>query len=185
MTDLAESLTALYRSLRGQVRAKWKRDLPFDELLFDRWERARSLGFGERSSIYQHSHVYGDVTVGEGTWIGPYTLLDGSGGLVIGAYCSISAGVQIYSHDSVQWALTGGAAGYQRAPVRIGDRCYIGPQSVISKGVTIGDRCVIGAGSFVNRSLPPNTVAFGTPCRPAGTVQLDEDGTPSVRIDAP
>ena len=50
------------------------------------------------------------VTVGAGTWIGPNTLLDGTGGLSIGASCSISAGVQIYTHDSVMWALSGGTA---------------------------------------------------------------------------
>jgi len=183
MTDLAKSLTALYQKLRDDVRVKWKRDLPFDELLFDRWERARNLGFGDEASIYQHSHVFGDVSVGENTWIGPYTILDGSGGLSIGAWCSISAGVQIYTHDTVAWALSGGVAEYERAPVTIGDRCYIGPQSVIAKGVTIGEACVVGTGSFVNESVPPNTVVFGTPARPRGQVTIGQDGLPKVTVE--
>ena len=60
------------------------RDLPLDEMLFDRWERARSLGFGPGASIYHNSYVYGDVRVGAGTWVGPFTILDGSGGLGVG-----------------------------------------------------------------------------------------------------
>lgn len=156
--------------------ARWQRDLPFEELLFDRWERARSLGFGEGASIYHNSYVYGDVKVGRHTWIGPYTLLDGSGGLTIGDYCSISAGVHIYTHDTVRWALSGGTAAYERAPVRIGNCCHIGAQTVIAKGVTIGDHCVIGACSFVNRDIPPYTIAFGVPCRPAGRVEIDSQG---------
>ena len=176
LDTLRESILSLYRDMRAGMRRKWKRDLPWEEMMFDRWERARSLGFGENTSIYHNSYVYGDVTVGENTWIGPYTLLDGSGGLSIGRWCSISAGVQIYTHDTVKWAVTGGKADYEREPVRIGDCCHIGSHTIIGKGVTIGDRCVVGACSFVNRDIPPNTIALGVPCRPSGTVAMDEKG---------
>lgn len=174
----------LYDQLRQGMRERWQRDLPLDELLFDRWERAQSLGFGKGASIYHHSYVYGDVRVGENTWIGPYTLLDGSGGLIIGAYCSISAGVHIYTHDTVKWALTGGQAAYERASVIIGDCCHIGGQTVIAKGVTVGDHCVIGACSFVNRDIPPYSVAFGIPCRVTGHVDVDERGNVALLLDA-
>lgn len=179
MTELdrvLKSLVRLYEKLRSDMRERWQRDLPFDELLFDRWERAKSLGFGEGASIYHTSYIYGDVRVGKYTWIGPYTLLDGSGGLTIGDYCSISAGVHIYTHDTVKWALSGGEADYERAPVRIGDCCYIGSQTVVAKGVTIGDHCVVGACSFVNQDIPPHTVAFGIPCRLVGRVEINESG---------
>ena len=166
--------------LQRDTRERWQRDLPLEELLGDRWERARQLGFGAGSSVHQSSYVYGEVTVGEGTWIGPFTVLEGTGGLSIGSHCSISAGVQIYTHDSVRWALSGGVAAYERAPVRIGDCCHIGANVVILKGVTIGDHTVIGAGSLVNRDIPPYTVAFGTPCRPAGRV--DVDGTRGIAL---
>jgi acetyltransferase-like isoleucine patch superfamily enzyme len=165
-----DQLRGVYDALRSEMREKWQRDLPLEELLFDRWERARQLGFGEGASIYHNSYVYGDVRVGERTWIGPFTILDGSGGLRIGSNCSISAGVHIFTHDSVQWAVSGGAAAYERAPVSIGDCCYIGSQAVVAKGVTIGDHCIVGACSFVNRDLPPFTIAAGAPCRPTGRV---------------
>ena len=188
MTDppaLLPSLVALYHELRLAARDEWRRDLPLDELVFDRWERARSLGFGEGASIYHSSFVYGDVSVGENTWIGPFTLLDGTGGLEIGANCSISTGVQIYSHDTVKWALSGGVAPYEYSPVSIGDCCYVGSQAVVAKGVTVGDHSVIGACSFVNRSLPPYTVAVGAPCRPVGRVELDDERNVSLILDSP
>src|SRR3954454_7720172 len=103
-----EKFRELYVALREEMRAKWNRDLPLEELLFDRWERAKSLGFETGSSIYHSSYVYGDVRVGENTWIGPLTVLDGTGGLTIGRYCSVSAGVQIYTHDTWRWAVSGG-----------------------------------------------------------------------------
>ncbi len=180
---LLEAIQALYRELRGKTREQWQRDLPFAELLFDRWERAKSLGFGEGSSIYHSSYVYGDVRVGKNCWIGPGVLLDGSGGLVVGDHCSISAGAQIYTHDSVKWALSGGRAEYERAPVRIGNCCYIGSQTIIAKGVTIQDHSVIGACSFVNRDIPPYTVAFGIPCKPVGHVQIDGHGNVTLVLD--
>jgi len=180
---LLEAIQALYRELRGKTREQWQRDLPFAELLFDRWERAKSLGFGEGSSIYHSSYVYGDVRVGKNCWIGPGVLLDGSGGLVVGDHCSISAGAQIYTHDSVKWALSGGRAEYERAPVRIGNCCYIGSQTIIAKGVTIQDHSVIGACSFVNRDIPPYTVAFGIPCKSVGHVQIDGHGNVTLVLD--
>jgi acetyltransferase-like isoleucine patch superfamily enzyme len=174
--ELRESLRALYESLRADLRERWNRDLPLEELLFDRWERARSLGFGEGASIYHNSYVYGDVKVGKNTWIGPFTLLDGSGGLTIGDGCSISSGVQIYSHDTVAWAVSAGVAEPERSPVVIGDYTYIGSQTVVGRGVRIGERSVIGACSFVNRDIPAYSVAVGAPCRPIGTVRVGEDG---------
>lgn len=185
MTDAAlrQSLVELYDELRTKTAERWQRDLPFEELLFDRWERARKLGFGEGASIYHSSYVYGDVAVGPDTWIGPLTVLDGTGGLVIGRNCSISTGVQIYSHDTVKWALSGGTAKYEYERVAIGDCCYIGPQSVVARGVTIGDHCVVGACSFVNRSLRAHTIAVGAPCRPVGRVDVDADGNVTLVRD--
>jgi acetyltransferase-like isoleucine patch superfamily enzyme len=177
---LLAEIKRLYTELDVRMRERWKRSLPIDELLSDRWERARALGFAAGSSVYHNSYVYGDVQVGEGTWIGPFTLLDGSGGLTIGSHCSISAGVHIYTHDTFEWALSGGNAPASRAAVRIGDSTYIGSQTVVTKSVTVGDHCVIGACSLVNRDLPPFTVAFGVPCRATGRVVVDDEGRPHV-----
>ena len=63
--SIVDELKSAYVGLREDVRARWRRDLPFSELVFDRWERAASLGFGAGASIYHDSYVYGDVTVGE------------------------------------------------------------------------------------------------------------------------
>jgi len=172
--NLADELRALHDALRVQTRGSYERDLPFEELLFDRWERARSLGFGEDASIYHNAYVFGDVTVGAGTWIGPFVMLDGSGGLQIGATCSISTGVHIYTHDTVRWALSGGEQEPERAPVRIGACTYVGAQAVVLKGVTIGDHCVVGAGALVNRDVSSYSIVDGVPARVRGRVVIDE-----------
>jgi len=173
--DLVVRMRRIYEVLRKQTKTQWDRDLPFEELLFDRWERAKELGFGEGSSIYHNSYVYGKVKIGKKTWVGPLVLLDGSSGLEIGDFCSISSGVQIYTHDTVEWAISGGKLEYKKAPTKIGNCCYIGPQSVIAKGVTIGDHCIIGACSFVNHDIPRNSIAVGIPCEVIGEVEIKGD----------
>jgi carbonic anhydrase/acetyltransferase-like protein (isoleucine patch superfamily) len=155
-----------------ELRASFNRSLPFADAQFDRWERAKVLGFGEKTSIYDSAVVMGDVNVGYETWIGPYTMLDGSGGgLTIGDHCSISTGVHIYTHDTVLWAVSGGMMPARKSAVRIGSNTYIGAQSIIIAGVTIGERCVIAANSLVNRDVPDGTIVGGTPARRLGRVE--------------
>jgi acetyltransferase-like isoleucine patch superfamily enzyme len=48
--------------------------------------------------------------------------------------------------------------------VIIGKDSWIGVNVTILKGVEIGDGSIIGAGSLVTKSVPPYTIAFGTPC---------------------
>jgi acetyltransferase-like isoleucine patch superfamily enzyme len=160
--------------LRAEMNAQWQRDLPYQDLLTDRWERARHLGFGEGSSIYQSAYVFGDVSVGRQTWIGPHVILDGSGGLTIGSFCSISAGVQIYSHDSVKWSLSAGEAPLQREATMVEDRCHIGPNAVVVKGVTIGAGSMVGAGAVVTHDVGPGSIMLGIPARKRGVVLNDE-----------
>jgi acetyltransferase-like isoleucine patch superfamily enzyme len=121
--------------------------------------------------------------VGARTWIGPFTILDGSGGLAIGENCSISAGVQIYTHDSVKWALSGGRAEYERAPVKIGSHTYIGPMTIVTRGVTIGERCLIGANSIVNKDLPDGSIAYGSTCAVVGRVDVSSEGTVTLHYN--
>lgn len=160
-TELFNLLKRLHLLLRQEKLEKFKRLLPIGEVLVDRWEKAQFYGFGEGTSIYDSSIVLGDVIVGRNCWIGPNTILDGSGGLEIGDHCDISAGAQIYSHDTINRVIFD--TNISHAPVKIGNHCYIGPHVVITKGVTIGDYVVVGANSFVNRDIPSNSKGWGTP----------------------
>jgi acetyltransferase-like isoleucine patch superfamily enzyme len=166
--NVHDELTKLFKCLRDDIMNRFKRVLPVGEYIVNRWEKANYLGFGEGSSIYDSSLVFGDVKVGKNSWIGPFTILDGSGGLIIGNNCSISAGVQIYSHDSVAWATSGGTNTYEYGPTIIEDNCYIGPNTVIAKGVNIGTGSVVGANSYVDKSWPQGSKIAGNPAKSIG-----------------
>lgn len=168
LESLLRDLQALWQQRRREIDSRFKRTLPLADYVVDRWEKARELRFGEGSSVYDSVLVLGDVQVGVNTWVGPFVVLDGSGGLKIGANCSISAGVQVYSHDTVAWAVSGGKVQASHAPTSIGDNCYIGPNTVIAKGVHVGDGCIIGANSLVLSDIAGGNKAVGTPCRVIG-----------------
>ncbi len=179
--ELMDALRQLYAACDDELLKTHERSLPFaDAVLRNRWQRAERLGFDDSVSLYDSAMVFGDVTVGQHTWIGPGVILDGTGGgLTIGAYCSISAGVHIYTHDTVLWALSEGGAPKRMARVEIGDCCHIGAQSVILPGIVIGRRCVVAANSVVNGTVADGTIVGGTPARRLGRVE--EEGN-AVRL---
>jgi acetyltransferase-like isoleucine patch superfamily enzyme len=180
--NLFDHLQIAQQELSGEFLSKLNRSLPFNDLVFDRWEKAKSLGFGEGSSIYDNCLVFLPITVGKNVWIGPNTVLDGSGTLTIGDNCTISVGVQIYTHDNVLQTLSGGELPIDRAPVAIGNNVYIGPNAIIAKNISIGNNCVIGAQTFVNKSIPDNSVVVGTPCKIIGSV-IFENGKPILKYN--
>ena len=62
-------------------------------------------------------------------------------------------------------------SGVRMAPIRIGDKAFIGCNVIVLKGVTIGEGSVIGAGSVVTRDIAPWHIAAGNPCREVRPVQ--------------
>lgn len=170
--SLYQKITELHADLDAAFMSRFNRSLPLNEEIADRWERAKRLGFGKETSIYDSSMVLGSVKAGNSCWIGPYTVLDGSGGLVIGNYCTISVGAHIYTHDNVRQTLSSGRIAIEREPVTIGNNVYIGPNAVITKGIRIGNNCVIAAFALVNKDVPDNSIVMGQPAVIKGRVEF-------------
>ncbi len=170
-----EELTSLRKELRSVVKGKYNRVNPFNEDLFDWKEKGRFCG-SEDTTIYDSATIIGDVRIGKSCWIGPFTILDGSGGLTIGHHVDVSSGVKIYTHDTVKRALTGGRQKAEMAQVSIGNQCFIGTDSVILKGVKIGNSCVVGAKSLVNSDFPDKSIIAGTPAKKIGRVVVGKEG---------
>lgn len=120
-----------------------------------------------------HAWIMGEPQVGEGTWIGAFTVLDGSGGLRIGKGCDISCGVQIYTHSTARRCVSGRTyTEVDRQPTTIGDHVFVGANAVVMMGVVVGDCSVIAAGAVVTANVPPATVVAGVPARPTARVEI-------------
>lgn len=153
-------------ALARRKKDRFNRRVSMGDLLTERADNAAMYGFGEGTTMYDNVLVLGDVRVGRHTWIGPGCILDGSGGgLEIGDWCSISAGVQIYTHHTVRRSVSLGVEPVDYASTKIGSGVYLGPNTIVQMGVEIGDQAVIGANSLVNRNVPPRTKVFGAPAR--------------------
>lgn len=80
----------------------------------------------------------------------------------IGDDVTLAPNVTVLAHDASMWT----ALGYTKiAPVKIGNRVFVGAGTVILPGVQIGDDVIIGANSTVTKSIPNGCVYAGNPAR--------------------
>lgn len=127
--------------------------------------------------------VVGSPEIGEGCWIGAFTLLDGSGGLTIGRGCDISSGAQILTHSSVRRTVTERRHPHvDRAATVIGEHCFVGTNAVVLMGAQIGHHSVIAAGAVVKEfaEFEPYSLIAGVPAVRKGSVYVEAaagDGT--------
>ena len=112
--------------------------------------------------------VAGKPEIGEGTWIGAFTLIDGLGGLKIGKGCNISSGAQVLSHSTVRRCVTEGRHGQiDYRPTELGDHVFVGANAIIQMGSKVGDHSVIAAGAVLleDAVIPPYSLVAGVPGR--------------------
>ena len=103
------------------------------------------------------------LAIGDGVVInGPATIVSKSR-IEIGAHCLIAFNSTIMDSDLHKHGVLGGKAEDVAKPVMIGDRCWIGHNVTIVKGVTIGEGSIVGAHSVVTRDVEPHTMVAGVP----------------------
>lgn len=93
-----------------------------------------------------------------------FTVLD-EAKVTIGDDCFIGPNVSIYTACHSTDPIERNTRQEWARPVTIGNNVWIGGSTTILPGVTIGDNVTIGAGSVVTKSIPPNVVAAGNPCK--------------------
>lgn len=108
----------------------------------------------------------GRLTIGTGTYLNRRAEIVCANEITIGRDCMIAWDVIIMDTD------LHGVGGHapRTAPVRIGDRVWIGCRAIILKGVTIGDGAIIAAGAIVTHDVEPGTVVASPAARPIGSI---------------
>jgi acetyltransferase-like isoleucine patch superfamily enzyme len=137
-----------------------------------------SDNIGDNCKIWAFSHVCknakigNNVVIGEGVYIGP--------NVVIGDNCKIQNHSLIYdgvtieddvfigpnvvtTNDILPDVSNDWEHRFRKTLFRKG--CSISANSTIICGNEIGENTLIGAGSLVTRSMPPNSICYGNPCR--------------------
>jgi acetyltransferase-like isoleucine patch superfamily enzyme len=107
----------------------------------------------------------GSIDVGKNGYIGPYSIVYGHGGVMIGENSLIAMHCRILSSNHT---IPSFGANIRAQPdvllsTRIGRDVWLGAGVTILGGVTIGDGCVVGAGAVVTKDLPSGAIANGVP----------------------
>lgn len=135
------------------------------------------------------------ISIGEGTQIDDFALINGGRGIILGRYnhicsfVSIVGGGELVTGDYVGIAagcriLTGthhygdGMRMVSNVPreqqhiivgkIVLGKDVFLGSNAIVYPNVTIGEGAMIGAGSLVDKDIPPWTINVGVPTRVVG-----------------
>jgi len=106
------------------------------------------------------------LTIGEGTIIGPYNILNGGGGVYIGKRCVFSSFISVTSSDhNLKLGKPIMENGFNSKDINIWDDVLVGSHVYIKQGVSIFDHAVIGAGSVVLHDVNPRSIVAGNPAK--------------------
>ena len=106
-------------------------------------------------------YVAGKITIWDGTYINPNTILFARKSISIGEQCAISWNCQIVDDDFHSIEGTQSSS----SDIVIGNNVWIGANVQILKGVHIANGAVIGAGSIVTKDIPEKCIAAGIPAK--------------------
>jgi bifunctional UDP-N-acetylglucosamine pyrophosphorylase/glucosamine-1-phosphate N-acetyltransferase len=127
---------------------------------------ASVVGDGVRVGPY--AHVRGGSTIGDDVELGNYAEVKNSqvgkgtkshhfsylGDADVGAAVNIGAGTITANYD-----------GQQKHRTRIGDRAFIGSDTILRAPVSVGEEAITGAGAVVTHDVPDGTLVVGMPAR--------------------
>jgi len=155
------------RLIRRPIHIRGKRYLQYGKGL--------TTGYNCRLEMFNNdSRVEKMLFIGSNCKMGDYVHIAVGERIIIGNNCLIASNVLIsdlnhgdYSDFSVCSApnIPPDERLICTKPILIGDNVWIGENVCVLLGVSIGSGCVIGANSLVNKNIPDNCIAVGSPAR--------------------
>lgn len=113
------------------------------------------------------------IKIGRGSIIGDKAILDGRNGIEIGENVNLSSNVSIWTEQHDHRDPLFRCATQKKIPVKIGNRAWIGPNTLILHSVEIGEGAVVAAGAVVTKSVEPFSIVAGIPARKIGERNKD------------
>lgn len=110
------------------------------------------------------------IKIGQNTYLRPKTCnidITRPSLVTIGDNCYMNENFTLLTHDWVSrvFIYSGRSFVNSSGKVIIGNNVSFGQNVIVLKGVRIGDNCFIGAGSIVTKDIPSNSIAVGCPCK--------------------
>lgn len=140
--------------------------------MFERIKNKIKYIYNHRSSDSYINYLRSKgIAIGEGTYIqAPFdTEIDETRPslVTIGKNCFINNFFEIHTHDWVTHVFLHSGRDFVNSSgrVTIGNNVAFGRHVMVLKGVNIGDNCFIGANSVVSKDIPTNSIAVGCPAK--------------------
>jgi acetyltransferase-like isoleucine patch superfamily enzyme len=121
-----------------------------------------------------------ELEIGRFCYVGDGVVISAKESVIIGDSTLIAHGVQMFDNNThptnaaqrelqfrrmIGYKDRNGPMVIESAPIKIGNRCWVGMNSIVMKGVTIGDDTIVASGSVVVAPLPEGVIAAGNPAR--------------------
>ena len=165
-------MNALRAFINRARRRLWR--LLFFRMLFGERSGGQPLP-GTRISLSTCIEHEERLQLADDVFIGHFNFIEASAGVTLGRGTQVTNFVSIVSHSThravrVAAGLSGAAleAATLRAPIHVGERCFIGPHSTLEAGTTLGQGTLVAAHSRVRGHWPDFAVLAGSPARQVG-----------------
>lgn len=131
-------------------------------------KRSSSLKIGSflmtTGPIYIKGTENSEITIGNHCFFNHNVSLTCDKKIEIGDECNIANNVVIVDHDH-KMKKSGIDGSLNSEPVKIGNKVWLGANTIITKGVTIGDGSVVAAGGVAVSNIPPHFLYGGLPAK--------------------
>lgn len=119
--------------------------------LISKWYTLRLLLLSRKTQI----QIPACVSIGEGLYIGHFGRIIVNANANIGKNCNLATGVTIGQENR----------GVRKGCPTLGDKVWVGANSVIVGNITIGNDVMIAPLTFVNFDVPDHSIVAGNPAK--------------------
>lgn len=142
-----------------------------DGVFFDIKSAQAAVRLGEKCQLMRNVHFEtgynGHVTIGDNSYVGVFSILNGQGGLTIGNNVLIGGHSHIVAgnHDYADIDTPINQQGFVSHGIVIQDNVWLGAGVKVMDGVTIGEGSIVAAGAVVTKDIEPFTIVGGVPAK--------------------